>query len=302
MPAEIRAITTEQLAHRIRVDAVVMCSLGGGSHVGSCLSIADIMAVLFGRTLNVDPAEPRNPGRDRFLLSKGHAGAAVYASLAETGFFPREVLATHYADGSVLSGHVSHRDVPGVEWSTGSLGQALSVAVGIALAARMTAREHRSVVLMSDGECDEGQVWEAAMFAAHRKLDQLLAIVDYNGIQSLDTTVNTLDLEPFADKWRAFGWEVREVPGHDHEQLASAFGPSTSGRPVCVLADTTKGKGVPMMENQVLWHYRTPRGEELETALTALDATADDRALLEQFDDGIELARKMKSSGRSTRA
>ena len=291
----------EELAHRIRVDAVIMCSLGGGSHVGSCLSIADIMAVLFGRVLSLDPSRPGDAERDRFLLSKGHAGAAVYAALAETGFFPRELLATHYADGSVLSGHVSHRWVPGVEWSTGSLGQALSVSTGIALAAEMRGSSYRTVTLLSDGECDEGQVWEAAMFAAHRRLERLTAVVDYNGIQSLDTTARTLDLEPFADKWRAFGWEVREVDGHDHAALATALEVGV-GRPVCVLAHTTKGKGVPMMENEVLWHYRTPQGEELETALSALGADPSDRALLDQFAVGMDVALEMKSGASGTHA
>jgi transketolase len=291
--------TTEALARRIRVDAVVMCSLGGGSHVGSCLSIADIMAVLFGQVLSLDATRPLDPRRDRFLLSKGHAGAAVYASLAETGFFPRELLATHYADGSVLSGHVSHRNVPGVEWSTGSLGQALSVAVGMAVAARLKRESHRIVVLLSDGECDEGQVWEAAMFAAHHRLDSVVAIIDYNGIQSLDTTHNTLDLEPFVGKWEAFGWEVREVPGHDHAAIVAGLAPSTTGRPLCVVARTTKGKGVPMMEGQVLWHYRTPRDAELETALSALSATEDDRRLLDAFDVGMRIAADLKAGAAS---
>jgi transketolase len=286
---------TRELARRIRVDTVIMTSLGGGSHVGSCLSVADIMAVLYGSTLQVDPSQPKHPERDRFILSKGHAGGIVYASLAEVGFFDRAVLATHYGDGSILSGHVSHWEVPGVEWSTGSLGQGLSLGCGTALASRMRKRNNRTVVVMSDGECDEGQVWEAALFASHHKLDKLLAVVDYNHIQSLASTEETLNLEPFAEKWRAFGWEVRQVDGHDHDALRAAFEPSRGSQPVCVLADTIKGKGVPMMERSVLWHYRSPQLEELETALSALFATAEDRALLVQKDAGYEAISIMRA-------
>jgi transketolase len=288
-------IDTIELARRIRIDTVIMTSLGGGSHVGSCLSVADIMAVLYGSTLQVDPYQPKHPERDRFILSKGHAGGIVYASLAEVGFFDRPVLATHYGDGSILSGHVSHWEVPGVEWSTGSLGQGLSLACGTALASRMRKRTNRTVVVMSDGECDEGQVWEAALFASHHKLERLLAVVDYNHIQSLASTEETLNLEPFAEKWRAFGWEVRQVDGHDHDALKMAFQPATGTKPVCVLADTIKGKGVPMMERSVLWHYRSPQNEELEIALGALLASTEDRSLLEQRDAGYEAIAAMRS-------
>jgi transketolase len=251
-----------------------MTNSGGSSHVGSVFSVADILAVLYGAVLSVDPANPNWPDRDRVILSKGHAGVGMYAALAERGFFSVEKLRTHCQDGSDLSGHVSHKGIPGVELSTGSLGHGLSVAAGMALACRYDGRSNRVVCIQSDGECDEGSVWEAAMFAAHHRLDNLLVIVDYNGIQSLDIVSNTLALEPFADKWRAFGWAIRECDGHDHEALLSAIGGGSpeAGLPLCVLAHTVKGKGVSFMENAVLWHYRTARDDEFNRALSELEA------------------------------
>ena len=269
-------MNTRQLAQRIRVHAVKMTSRGGSSHVGSALSIADLLAVLYGRVLNVDPQDPQKPDRDRFILSKGHAGAAVYAALAESGFFSVKLLNSHYQDGSSLSGHVSHKGIAGVEFSTGSLGHGLSVGAGMALAAKLREQTHRVFVLLSDGECDEGSTWEATLFASHHQLGNLTAVVDFNKIQSLAPVADTLALEPFADKWRSFGWSVAEVDGHDHDQLAKTLeqGSRESGRPVCVIAHTVKGKGVSFMENSVLWHYRTARGAELEAALNELEAAA----------------------------
>ena len=259
---------TLELARRIRSHVLTMTSTGKSSHVASGLSVADVLAVLYGEVLRVDPANPVAPDRDRFLMSKGHAGAAVYAALAETGFFETSRLGEHYQNGSVFSGHVSHAGVPGVELSTGSLGHGLPVATGLAWRARAVDAPWHTFVLMSDGECDEGSNWEAALFAAHHKLCGLTAIIDYNGLQSLATTDETLTLEPFADKWRAFGWEVSEVDGHDHGQIATALdlGRQRQG-PLCVIAHTTKGKGVSFMEDQVLWHYRPPSPEELLSAL-----------------------------------
>ena len=244
-------MNTEQLANRIRIHAVKMTSRGGSSHVGAALSMTDIIAVLYGETMNVDPASPTHDDRDRFILSKGHAGAAVYAALAETGFFPLERLETHYQDGSTLSGHVSHKGIPGVELSTGSLGHGLSVGCGMAKAGKLRDASHRVFVLLSDGECDEGSNWEAILFAAHHQLDNLVAIIDYNKIQSLAPVADTLALEPFADKWRSFGWNVLETDGHDHKQLCETFAlaHATSGKPTCVMAHTIKGKGVSFMEN-----------------------------------------------------
>ena len=265
---------TRALARRVRRHSVCMTSRGGSSHVGAALSIADILAVLYGGgILRFDRGRPSWPGRDRFILSKGHAGAAVYATLAECGFFGLERLDQHYQNGSDLSGHVSHKGMPVVELSTGSLGHGLGVGVGMALALRRKGEGQRVFVLLSDGECDEGSNWEAIMFAAHHRLDNLVAVVDYNKLQSLAPVAETLELEPFASKWRAFNWGVCEVDGHDHSALTEVFGrlPFVEQRPSVVIAHTTKGKGVTFMENTVLWHYRTARGRELEAALQELD-------------------------------
>jgi transketolase len=267
-------MATSELALRIRKHAVRMTNLGGSSHVGSVLSMADIVAVLYGAVLRVDPRKPEWPERDRFILSKGHAGAGIYAALAESGFFSTDLLDKHCADGSVLSGHVSHRGVPGVELSTGSLGHGLSIGAGVAYGAKLDNAAHRAFVLLSDGECDEGSTWEAAMFASHHKLDNLVAIIDYNKIQSLGPVDETLALEPFADKWKAFGWTCVEVDGHDHGSLYATLSavPRVAGKPTCVIAHTTKGKGVSFMERSVLWHYRTPRGSEYDEALNELSS------------------------------
>ena len=211
--------------------------------------------------------------RDRFILSKGHAGAAVYATLAEVGFFPRDLLLQHYQNGSVFSGHVSHKGVPGVELSTGSLGHGLGVAVGMAKALQLAGSKARVFVLLSDGECDEGTVWEAALFAQHHQLNNLVAIVDFNKIQSLAPVADTLALEPFAEKWKSFNWQVTEVDGHDHAALGNVLGSvhSVTRKPSVIIAHTVKGKGVSFMENTVLWHYRTARGEEFDRALNELE-------------------------------
>ena len=251
-----------------------MTNLGVSSHIASILSMADILAVLYGEVLCYKPEEPKWAGRDRFILSKGHAGAGVYATLAESGFFPVEKLQSHYQDGSDLSGHVSHKGIPGVEFSTGSLGHGLPVAAGMALAAKINNENNRAFVLLGDGECDEGSNWEAILFAAHHKLDNLVAIVDRNMLQSIYSTEDTLSLEPFAEKWKAFGWNVVDVDGHDHEQLVNACNSKITGKPLCVVANTTKGKGISFMENQVLWHYRNPQGEEYEAAIRELDDNA----------------------------
>ena len=260
---------SRSLAKAIRIHAVKMVSLGNSSHIGSVLSIADILSVLYEDVMNIDPKNPDWGERDRFILSKGHAGAGVYAVLAEKGFFPIPLLQSHYLNGSVLSGHVSHKDVPGVEFSTGSLGHGLGVSSGIAYAAKLDKKNFRVFTLLSDGECDEGSIWEAVLFASHHKLNNLCAIVDYNKIQSLQSVESTLALEPFKKKWQAFSWNVREIDGHDHKEILRAVN-KKSGKPLCVIAHTTKGKGVSFMENQVLWHYRSPQGKELKQALEEL--------------------------------
>ncbi|HEY7958636.1 MAG TPA: transketolase [Sphingomicrobium sp.] len=261
---------TEDLALRLRRHVVRMCSRGGSSHVGSGLSIADIIAVLYGKVLRIDPVRPDWPERDRFILSKGHAGACVYAALAERGFFDVAELDAHYRNGSKLSGHVSHKGVPGVELSTGSLGHGLGIGAGMALNLNRFGGGQRIFVLLSDGECDEGSVWEAAMFAGHHRLANLCAIIDYNKLQSLGRVSDTVNLEPFGAKWRAFGWHAVRVDGHDHDALGAAFAERADNRPTCIVADTVKGRGVSFMENEVLWHYRAPRGEEYVAAMREL--------------------------------
>ena len=263
------------LAWLIRRNGLEMTHLSRGSHLGSILSVAEIIAVLYASVLKVDPARPDWPDRDRMILSKGHAGAAIYSALAERGFFPVEELKNHYANGSHLSGHVSHKGVPGVEISTGSLGHGLGIGAGLALGAKMDGASWRTYVVLGDGECDEGSVWEAALQAAQFRLDRLIAIVDYNHMQSLDFVDKTLALEPFEEKWRSFGWQAESVDGHDTEALETALkraqANAGSGKPSVILAHTIKGRGVSFMENQILWHYRTPQGEEYEAALKELE-------------------------------
>lgn len=266
-------MTSEQLAWKIRRHGIEMTHISQGSHIGAILSVADIVGVLYNDIARIDPNNPNTPDRDRIILSKGHAGAAIYAALAEKGFFDVEELKTHYADGSRLSGHVSHKGVPGVEFSTGSLGHGLSVAVGMAYAAKKDNKDHNVFVILGDGECDEGSVWEAALMANHYKINNLVAIIDHNKMQSLDFCEETISLSPFADKWKAFGWNVVDIDGHDHDELREAFdmAKSSSEKPTVIIANTIKGKGISFMENNILWHYRFPHeGEEYDSAVAEL--------------------------------
>jgi transketolase len=260
---------TQELARKVRIHAVKMVNKGGSSHIGSVLSIVDILAVLYGRVMQYRSSDPKWVDRDRFILSKGHAGAGVYATLAECGFFNIVELDKHYQDGSIFSGHVSHKGVPGVELSTGSLGHGLPVATGMTLAAKIDKKSHKIFVVMSDGELDEGSNWEAFMFASHHELNNLTAIIDRNKLQSMKTTEETLSLEPLRDKLIAFGWSVLEVDGHNHDELFSAIDSDTK-KPKVIIANTIKGKGVSFMENEVAWHYRTPSGELLDQAMKDL--------------------------------
>lgn len=266
-------LEVRQLAWRIRHHVLLMTNRAKSSHIGTNYSMAELLAVLYGKALRVDPANPEWPERDRFILSKGHGCAALYAVLAERGFFPLEWLDTFYHNGARLAGHATHSGVPGVEISTGSLGHGLSVAAGMALAGKLDQNDYRVVALLSDGECDEGSTWEPILFAPHHKLDNLIAIIDYNKIQSLGTVEEVMALEPFAAKWQAFGWAVREIDGHDVEQIEKALAeaPYEKGRPTCILAHTVKGKGISFMEDKLLWHYRTPQDEEFEEALAELE-------------------------------
>ncbi|HZL41947.1 MAG TPA: transketolase [Verrucomicrobiae bacterium] len=265
----IKELPVADFARRIRRHVIVMANRANASHIASCLSVADILAVLYGRILRVDPQLPRWPDRDRFILSKGHGCAALYAALAECGFFPLQTLETYYQNGTILPGHTTHKFTPGVEASTGSLGHGLPMGIGMALAAKRDGKAHRVFVVLSDGECDEGSNWEAALFAPHHKLDNLTIIVDYNKIQSLGNVKDVLDLDPLADKWRAFGWATQELDGHDVAKLEKALSgvPERPGRPTCIVAHTIKGKGVSFMENKLQYHYTPPRGEELTRAL-----------------------------------
>jgi len=260
------------LAKKIRLHALHMIHRAKSSHLGSAYSMADMLAVLYGRILRIDPQKPDAADRDRFVLSKGHACAALYAVLAEQGFFPKEWLQHFYQDGARLAGHATHVGVPGVEVSTGSLGHGLPLACGMALAGKRDGQAYRVFAMLSDGECDEGSTWEAALFAPHHKLDNLIAIIDYNQIQSLGTVKEVLDLEPFADKWKAFGWAVHEIDGHDCARIERALTdvPCAAGKPTCVIAQTVKGKGVSFMENKLLWHYRAPDRDEMARALAGL--------------------------------
>jgi transketolase len=239
--------------------------------------MADILAVLYSGVLRVDPGRPDWPDRDRFILSKGHGAAAVYAALAERGFFPTEWLDAYCQDGSRLAGHITHHGVPGVEVSTGSLGHGLSIGCGLALAGKREGRPYRVFVMLSDGECDEGSIWEAVLFASHHRLDNLIAIVDYNKIQSFGLVKEVLNLEPLAEEWRAFNWAVREIDGHNHSQILDALSRVSfkAGRPSALVAHTIKGKGVSFMENQLAWHYRSPDKEQLAQALIELGVEAD---------------------------
>lgn len=264
-------MTSEQLAWKIRRHGVEMTHLSGGSHLGAILSVADIMAVLYTDVLRVDPKNPDDENRDRFILSKGHAGAAVYAALAESGFFDVAELVTHYQNGSRLSGHVSHY-VPGVDLSTGSLGHGLSVGVGMAYAGLKSHKDYNVYVVLGDGECDEGSVWEAALFANHFGVKNITAIVDHNKMQSMDFCDKTLDLGDLEAKWESFGWNVVSIDGNNHDEIKSAFAKQfDNNKPKVIIANTVKGYGIPFMENDILWHYRFPHdGWEYDLAVNEL--------------------------------
>ncbi|WP_405174897.1 transketolase [Paenibacillus sp. FSL H8-0261] len=266
-------MNSKGLAWKIRRHSIEMTHLSHGSHIGSILSVADIIAVLYSGVANVNPEDPNMPDRDKIILSKGHAGAAIYAALAEVGFFSVEELKTHYADGSRLSGHVSHKGVPGVEFSTGSLGHGLSVGAGMAYGAKKDSIRNNVFVICGDGECDEGSMWEAALVANHFKLNNLIAIIDHNKMQSLDFCENTISLSPFVDKWKSFGWNVIDIDGHDHNELKEALlkAKLSEEKPTVIIANTIKGNGISFMENEILWHYRFPHeGEEYDTAVAEL--------------------------------
>lgn len=265
-------MSSEELARAVRLDVLEMIHRSRASHIASAFSVADILSVLYHDVMKYDPADPNFADRDKLILSKGHAGSALYAVLAESGFFPKDWLLHYDENGSPLSGHVSHKGVPGVEFSTGSLGHGVCVACGMALANRIDGRKGRVYAIVGDGECDEGSVWEAALFANQMRLSNLTLIVDHNCLQGLGPCEEMMDLIDLGEKFRSFGWNVAETDGHLHEALRSAFFKRFEGseNPVCVIAHTVKGKGVSFMENSVLWHYRDPQGQDYERALSEL--------------------------------
>ncbi|NLC12155.1 MAG: transketolase [Firmicutes bacterium] len=276
MAGELTAVEAgelQQKANQLRKDILTMIARAGSGHPGGSLSIVDILAVLYYKVMRLRPQEPLWPERDRFVLSKGHACPALYAVLADKGFFPREYLARLRQLGSPLQGHPDMRKTPGVDFSTGSLGQGLSAANGMALAARLQEASWRVYVVLGDGEIQEGQVWEAAMSAAHYGLSNLIAFLDYNGLQIDGTVREIMCPEPLAEKWRAFGWHVLEIDGHDHAAILEAVRRSQleNHRPSMIIARTIKGKGVSFMEDQVSWHGKAPSEELLQNALRELE-------------------------------
>lgn len=267
--------TSTELARQARAEALRMVARAKASHIAGALSMADLLGVLYTDILHVRPQDPKWPERDRFILSKGHSCTSLYATLALRGFFPLDELANYGQDDSRLMAHISHK-VPGVEFSTGSLGHGLPFGCGKALAAKRSGAAWRTFVMLSDGELDEGSNWEAILFAPQHRLDNLIAVVDYNKIQSLGSVAEVLELAPLAEKFRAFRWSVREVDGHDHDAIRAALAgvPWEPGKPSCLIAHTIKGKGVEFMQNDLLWHYRNPDAVQLAEALRQLGSPA----------------------------
>jgi len=262
----------KKMAKQLRRHVITMIATAGSGHPGGSLSAADIVTALYFKVMRHDPQNTQWPDRDRFILSKGHAAPILYAALAECGYFPVEELSTLRKLGSRLQGHTDRTLTPGVEMSAGSLGQGLSFGIGIALAARLDKRDYHVYVLLGDGECEEGQIWEAAMSAPHFRIDNLTAIVDNNGIQLDGRCCDIMGLESLADKWRAFNWHVIEIDGHDMSQILQALEEAgkTKVRPTVIIAHTVKGKGVSFMENNVDFHGKAPSAQEAEIALKEL--------------------------------
>jgi transketolase len=263
----------EAVAKRLRRHIITMIGKAGSGHPGGSLSAVEIVTALYFKLLRHMPSDPRWSDRDRFILSKGHAAPLLYATLAECGYFPVDELSTLRQLDSRLQGHADRTITPGVEMSSGSLGQGLSFALGVALAGRLNSQDYRVYVLLGDGECDEGQVWEGAMATAHFKVDNLVAIVDNNGLQIDGWNRDVMNLDPFNRKWQAFGWHVIEVNGHDLSQLGLALEQAklVKGQPTVIIAYTIKGKGVSFMENNPDFHGKAPNAEEVEIALKELE-------------------------------
>jgi transketolase len=271
---EDRVAHVRERANWMRRRLLKMIVDAGQGHPGGDLSASDIIAALYFDVLRIDPAAPRAADRDRFVLSKGHCTGALYSALAGAGFFPESDLDTYLQPRSMLNGHPNRNYLPGVETNTGPLGHGFPVAVGIAVAGQIDQADFRVFALTGDGELQEGSMWEAAMFAGHRGLGNLTVIVDRNGLQQGARTEDTNALEPLADKWRAFGWDVADVDGHDHGALLDAFDAAAAPRakPLCIIARTSKGRGVSFMQDQARWHHGVPTGEQYAQALAELEA------------------------------
>ena len=263
-----------ETARKIRLGIIEGVYHAGCGHPGGSLSIADIVTYLYFKEMNVDPAEPKKADRDRFVLSKGHTAPALYAALAERGFFPKEDLKTLRKIDSYLQGHPDMKGTPGVDMSSGSLGLGISSAAGMALSAKISNDGYRVYTVLGDGESEEGQVWEAAMFAAHYKLDNLCAVVDWNGLQIDGPVAEVMNPTPLDEKFRAFGWNVISINGHDFDEIDAAFRAAreTKGKPTAIIAKTVKGKGVPFMENKAEWHGAAPKEDQYKEAIAALSS------------------------------
>jgi len=259
----------EDIAREIRCSILTMVSEAGVGHIGGSLSITDILVALYFKVLKINPRDPGWPDRDRLVMSKGHGAAAIYSTLAEKGFFPKEELKTFGLINSNLQVHPDKNKVPGIEASTGALGQGLSIGLGMALAARLNKKDYYTFVILGDGEIQEGQVWEAAMFASHYRIDNLTAILDYNNVQLMGNVSEIMEIAPVAEKWSSFGWEVLEIDGHNFNQIIESLykAKEVKGKPTIIIANTTKGKGVSFMQNTCKWHGSVPTQEEYIKAM-----------------------------------
>ena len=272
MEQAIKEEKLQEIARQIRRNIITMLAEAGSGHPGGSLSAVEILTALYFQEMRVDPAQPQWPERDRFVLGKGHAAPVLYAALAEKGFFPREELLTLRKINSRLQGHPDMKKVPGVDMSTGSLGQGFSAAVGMALAGKMDSKDYRVYLLLGDGEIQEGQVWEAAMAAAHYRLDNLTAFLDHNGLQIDGPVQEVMSPEPVVDKFKAFGWHVEQIDGHSFPQIARALdiAKTIKDKPTMIIAETVKGKGVSFMENEAGWHGAAPKRDQAAQALEEL--------------------------------
>ena len=274
---QTKILQLSRIANNIRVSIIEAVYNAKCGHPGGSLSIADILSYLYFEEMNIDPANPKDHNRDRFVLSKGHTAPALYATLAERGFFPKEDLKTLRKTASYLQGHPDMKGVPGVDMSTGSLGQGISTACGMALSAKLAGKDYRVYTIVGDGESQEGQVWEAAMFAAHYKLDNLVAIIDWNGLQIDGPITEVMNPTPHDEKLRAFGWNVISIDAHDFNQIESALKQAREckGKPTAIIAKSTKGKGVSYMENACEWHGQAPKEDLYKVAIADLEAIAE---------------------------